>query len=155
PGGCRWRAMNCPDCSTLNRPGAARCRQCGTVLPPSCVSCGASVPPGADLCRSCRTDRVPRALGIGAEDAVEIEPSRPTRASEYDLHVGFIGRQAELERLLGILASSADGREMAFVTLTGAPGIGKTRLASELGRLARSALPRTRMLHASCGGSGA
>src|SRR5262245_28108784 len=105
--------MNCPDCSTQNRPGAARCKRCGTVLPPSCASCGVAVPPGVDLCRSCRTDRVPRALGIGGEDAEEIEPNSPTRTSEYDLQIGFIGRQAQLERLLRILASSADRREMA------------------------------------------
>ena len=42
-----------------------------------------------------------------------------------------VGRQAELERLEGVL-DSLDGGSLACLTIEGEPGIGKTRLLAEL-----------------------
>src|SRR5262245_28549872 len=145
--------MNCPDCKAPSRPGATRCKQCGRALPPSCFGCGAPVPADVELCHNCRTERVPQALGSDTEEterAPELMPS-----SEYDLNVKFIGRKPALERLRRILTGCRDSREMAFVTLTGEPGSGKTRLAREFGRLARGAMQQARVLHTVCGGPGA
>jgi hypothetical protein len=49
----------------------------------------------------------------------------------------LVGRQRELEQLLGGLAELASGRGRLFL-LVGEPGIGKTRLADELGQRARA-----------------
>ncbi len=56
-----------------------------------------------------------------------------TRASEV-----FVGRRPELEELERVLAATRAGSG-ATVLVAGEPGIGKTRLASELGRRARDA----------------
>ncbi|WP_312858231.1 ATP-binding protein, partial [Pseudonocardia pini] len=47
----------------------------------------------------------------------------------------FVGRAAELAELTALLAAALDG-EPGVVLVGGEPGIGKTRLAAELGRLA-------------------
>ncbi len=47
----------------------------------------------------------------------------------------FVGRSAELRELLGLLDAALDGRP-GLALLIGEPGIGKTRLAAELGRMA-------------------
>ncbi|GAA3243964.1 AAA family ATPase [Pseudonocardia petroleophila] len=47
----------------------------------------------------------------------------------------FVGRAAELDELVAALDGALDGRAAA-VLLVGEPGIGKSRLAAELGRLA-------------------
>src|SRR5438105_163620 len=124
--------MNCPHCQAQNRPGATRCRSCERKLPPTCFSCGTVVEPDIELCQACRTERVPQALGTEDSDAVtapvEIDPPLP-------LAERFIGRKAVLERLRRIFVGCRDAKESAFATLAGAPGIGKTRLAREFGRL--------------------
>jgi DNA-binding SARP family transcriptional activator len=50
---------------------------------------------------------------------------------------GFVGREAELELLLNGLGDAIAGRGRLFL-LVGEPGIGKSRLAEELGRHARA-----------------
>src|SRR2546426_4007368 len=45
----------------------------------------------------------------------------------------FVGRQHELDELRAALAATRDGEGSLFL-VTGEPGIGKTRLASEFGR---------------------
>jgi DNA-binding SARP family transcriptional activator len=52
-------------------------------------------------------------------------------AVRLDDHVGtpFVGRQRELDEMLGVYAQAADDAQ--FVVLEGDPGIGKTRLAGE------------------------
>src|SRR5206468_10447129 len=124
------------------------------ALPPSCQGCGVPVAPDVQLCVSCRTERVPQALGAEL-DSDATTPELLPRGGEYDLHVKFIGRKPALDRLRRVLDGCTGGRELAFVTLTGAPGVGKTRLAREFGRLAKSAAPSMRVLYTVCGGPGA
>jgi class 3 adenylate cyclase/tetratricopeptide (TPR) repeat protein len=80
------------------------------------------------------------------EPALQIAVAPPAPAAESALPPlprllsgepgDFVGRAAELERLLALLRQSREGAlELAFVA--GEPGIGKTRLAAELARRAR------------------
>ena len=150
--------MNCPACGNSNRAGAQRCKRCAAELPRSCVACGAAVEADVELCESCRTERVPAALGaelvahdddetelLDDHDLVE-EPARYPQATR------FVGRKAQLERLTAIVADAAKG-ELAFVALTGASGIGKSRLVEDLGKQLRAG--GTRLLVAPAGGPGA
>ena len=45
----------------------------------------------------------------------------------------FVGRSAELARLLSVFQEAVDARAARVVTIIGSPGLGKTRLARELG----------------------
>lgn len=147
--------MNCPACGNSNRAGAQRCKRCAAELPRSCVACGAAVADDVELCESCRTERVPAALGaelvddetelLDDHDLVE-EPARYPQATR------FVGRKAQLERLTAIVAEAAKG-ELAFVALTGASGVGKSRLVEELGK--QLGAGGTRLLVAAAGGPGA
>jgi tetratricopeptide (TPR) repeat protein len=110
------------------------------------------VPADVELCHNCRTERVPQALGV---DEPHTTPDLIPIGGEYDFNAKFVGRKGIQERLRRILTGVKDGRELAFVTLTGAPGIGKTRLAREFGRTARQAFTDVRVLYAVCGGPGA
>ena len=56
-------------------------------------------------------------------------------ALTVDEQVPFVGRRAERERLLATWKDAASGRG-AIALLSGEPGIGKTRLAAELARVA-------------------
>lgn len=56
---------------------------------------------------------------------------RPRPTGEADVHP-FVGRTAELDALRRVVASTAAGRGIALVS--GEPGVGKTRLISELAR---------------------
>jgi tetratricopeptide (TPR) repeat protein len=73
---------------------------------------------------------------------------------EFPLSARFVGRRAPLERLRALAATCVSAPEATFVTLTGAAGIGKTRLAQEFGRVVRAAHAGARVLAATCGGSG-
>jgi DNA-binding SARP family transcriptional activator len=64
-------------------------------------------------------------------DGAAPEPRLPRPRVERSL----IGREAELKRLRPLLAGAAGGRQRTLL-LTGEPGIGKTRLAIELCRMA-------------------
>ncbi|HEX6838614.1 MAG TPA: AAA family ATPase, partial [Polyangia bacterium] len=122
------------------------------------MACGAAVSADVELCESCRTERVPAALGaelvphddddtelLDDHDLVE-EPARYPQATR------FVGRKPQLERLTAIVAEAAKG-ELAFVTLTGPSGIGKSRLVEELGK--QLGAGGTRLYVAAAGGPGA
>jgi tetratricopeptide (TPR) repeat protein len=119
------------------------------------VACGAAVAADVELCESCRTERVPAALGaeLADDDSELIEDSDLVEeAPRYPQATRFVGRTAQLERLMAIVAEAARG-EVAFVALTGPSGVGKTRLVEELAR--KLAATGTRVLVAPAGGPGA
>jgi tetratricopeptide (TPR) repeat protein len=146
--------MNCPSCTTTNRPGAARCKRCGASLPPTCAGCGDSVTPGVDLCINCRTERVPAALGAESEDEL-LEADDQGAPPAFPIAPRFVGHQSLVARLGELIARTAERRELSFVALTGPPGVGKSRLAAELARVVAAGSASTRVLVASCGGPGA
>jgi tetratricopeptide (TPR) repeat protein len=58
----------------------------------------------------------------------------------------FVGRDQELQQLKQVFLEVREKRSLAFVTLVGEPGVGKTRLAQHFARAARSSVPDTRVL---------
>jgi class 3 adenylate cyclase/tetratricopeptide (TPR) repeat protein len=61
--------VNCPSCSTENRPGRKFCSRCGTALALACPSCGATNEPEDAFCGDCGT-----ALGAAAPVAAREAP---------------------------------------------------------------------------------
>jgi tetratricopeptide (TPR) repeat protein len=147
--------MKCPACDIPNRGGATQCKRCAAPLPRTCAGCGDPIPDGVDLCINCRTERVPAALGAELDDDDLVEINDDGDPPTYPIAPGFVGRKQLVERLAKILEGVQARKELAFVALTGPPGMGKTRLASELGRLIQLLLPKTRVIGSECGGPGA
>ncbi|MSP60662.1 MAG: tetratricopeptide repeat protein [Myxococcales bacterium] len=149
--------MNCPECKSVNRPGAALCKQCHQGLPPNCAGCGAKVTSGQELCAACRTERIPAALG--ADDGIpELDSDLAVESGavdvEFRLDPRFTGRKPLCERLRAHLLEAFARPEPLFLLLTGPDGAGKSRLAREVAEGVRSALPKVRLLEARCGGPG-
>jgi tetratricopeptide (TPR) repeat protein len=147
--------MDCSACGATNRPGAPRCQRCGAAVPTSCVACGAPVTDGAELCPACRTERVPAALGVEFVDEPELveDATLADEAPRFAWASRFVGRKSQLDRLLALVDEAKRG-ELAFAALTGAAGVGKSRLVDELtGRL--RARGDVRVLCARAGGPGA
>lgn len=47
--------VKCPNCGTMNEPGAVYCASCGYAIgKTACPNCGAELDPDADFCESCR-----------------------------------------------------------------------------------------------------
>jgi tetratricopeptide (TPR) repeat protein len=125
-------------------------------MPRTCAGCGDVLAEGfsGELCRNCRTERVPAALGaeisdeLGDNDLEEVgeEPAG------YPFVTRLVGRRQLFERLEGRIAEVRTRGEMAFLCLTGAPGVGKTCVAGEL---ATRAGANARVLSAVGGGPGA
>lgn len=74
-------------------------------------------------------------LGSGESQAalrlVEVAPEAPVRPLRLDAHL--VGRARELADLRDLFARAVGERKALLVTVAGEPGIGKTRLARELG----------------------
>ncbi|HVF06108.1 MAG TPA: adenylate/guanylate cyclase domain-containing protein [Frankiaceae bacterium] len=85
---------------------------------------------------------------VPAYELVELRP-RPAARTGLGDEAPFVGREAELGLLVGRLTDVADTASPAAVLVTGEAGVGKTRLASELGRVAGE-LPRSRVLWGRC-----
>jgi tetratricopeptide (TPR) repeat protein len=146
--------MNCVACATPNPPGAARCNKCHAPLPPTCAVCGVPVPPGTEICQACRTEPIdvkPKPSAAAARLLEATQKSGP----EYELDSRFIGRRELLEDLCRRFVQCRDQRSLGYVALTSQAGFGKTRLARELGRAARAAVPEARVLYGLCGGPAA
>ncbi len=147
--------MNCPSCSTPNRPGLTRCKRCGQDLPRTCAGCGDPIADGVDLCINCRTERVPAALGAELLDSELLELDPDDDASPgFPVSTSFVGHKALIERLLEKVQRARARSELQFVALTGPPGVGKSRLAHELERILEEKQSEARLLHATAGGPG-
>jgi class 3 adenylate cyclase len=85
---------------------------------------------------------------VPAYELVSLRPPGATRVGLGD-EAPFLGREAELGLLIGRLLESADRLAPHAVLLTGEAGVGKTRLAQEVGRFAGE-LPGTRVLWGRC-----
>ncbi|WP_344609312.1 BTAD domain-containing putative transcriptional regulator [Streptomyces glaucus] len=111
----------------------------GTV-PKACAELLETVPPGG--IRVCPTTRAgsERAIAYGpatgpggAREPLGPRPPRPGGETLPPL----VGRDRELEQLRGLLGDVTRKQRPHLLTVLGEPGSGKTRLAAELGRLAR------------------
>jgi DNA-binding SARP family transcriptional activator len=75
---------------------------------------------------------------FSAHRVLAIAPDSPSVRMNFD--TPLIGRQRELLRLSGLFKSTVESGKPRLVTIVGEPGVGKSRLAGELGRtLAESA----------------
>jgi tetratricopeptide (TPR) repeat protein len=148
--------MNCPRCETPNRPGADRCKRCDAQLPRTCAGCGDPLPATAtgELCHNCATERVPAALGAEITE-IDLEEIKDDGPPSFPIVPRFVGRKPLLDRLLARLVEVQDRSELAFLALTGPPGVGKTRLGRELGRLIQEKRPETSVWWGVSGGPGA
>jgi DNA-binding SARP family transcriptional activator len=70
------------------------------------------------------------------DEGLELRPARAPEAEAPSPHGAFVGREQELRELVGGLDDAFAGRGRLFL-VEGEPGIGKTRLAEELGAQAR------------------
>jgi tetratricopeptide (TPR) repeat protein len=153
--------VNCPACQTANRAGALRCKRCEETLPRTCAGCGERLLGDGELCINCRTERVPAALGADPsaaqdpDDEAELLEADALEEVAPDKGPRFVGRGAALAELTQIVEGVKARAELAFVALTGAPGVGKTRLARELERVLLVKQPSTRMLFSGCARPGA
>jgi class 3 adenylate cyclase len=75
-----------------------------------------------------------KAAPLEVFELVEIVEEAPVAAGPG---TPFVGREEELHRLLAIAGETATGRSCRLALVTGAPGIGKSRLARELSRRLR------------------
>ena len=135
--------MKCPSCESSNRPGAQKCKRCAVALPRNCLGCGTVLTGDNDLCRDCRTERVPAALGseelLDEKDLIEENPI-------FTLRPRFVGRRTTLDRLMRIWNGCAAAHEVAFISLIGPPGVGKSRLLREFAETALAQTPEARIL---------
>lgn len=78
----------------------------------------------------------------------------PRPGSEDGPRVPIVGRQDELERLVGFVAEAVRERSRLLVTVVGEAGVGKTRLVAELSGALRGAGLHARVLTAHCAAYG-
>ena len=83
----------------------------------------------------------------GEDTRPDIRPVITAGEDLPDLRARFVGRSAQLSKLKEIFFRCRDRQTLAFVTLVGEPGVGKTRLAQEFARSVRAAIPDARVLN--------
>lgn len=96
--------------------------------------------------------RLPLTLGGGARPVpiYELTPE-PSAAETPQPHLPLVGRHNELAALLAAArAALIENQGSRVVVVTGEPGLGKTRLAEELGRAPELLAGGTLMLHETC-----
>ena len=96
--------------------------------------------------RGCRAGYVGRVAGArGDRSDLSVVDDPPPSSCDHDpggradgpsaeLALPFVGRDTELARLREVLADAIASGEARLATVIGSPGVGKTRLARELGR---------------------
>ena len=124
-----------------------------------CQSCHAPVPDGTEICTSCRTAQVPRIdldplLGSIGEAPV---PSATSSELSPDQEVPWCGRSSELQQLLTLAEQMLSQQRLRSFLVLGAPGLGKSRLLRELGRMIvrHLGVAKARVLSAAVPGEGA
>ncbi|MDQ4064484.1 MAG: AAA family ATPase [Actinomycetota bacterium] len=115
--------MNCPECKRPNLPDATFCGYCGARMSAAqlCASCGNENPPHARFCHRCGS-RLERARA----------EAKTLRALTEQV---FVGRQTELSEAERALEDALAGAGR-FLLISGAAGMGKSRLAEEIAALA-------------------
>jgi tetratricopeptide (TPR) repeat protein len=124
--------VTCPNCGVPFVPESTHCDVCGASLPPHCRSCGIETPNNVEICIHCRTERAPILLDASSVAAMSFEVPRAVLPSGLDLRTAFVGRADILQEAEAQLGRCATQSELHFVTLTGPPGIGKSRLLRQL-----------------------
>lgn len=107
-----------------------------------CLSCHVPVPEGTEICASCRTAQVPRLepdpilaplLDSSGEKAAS--PSTISGELSPDQEVPWCGRSSELKQLMTLAEQSLSRGQLRCFLVLGSPGLGKSRLLRELGRM--------------------
>jgi tetratricopeptide (TPR) repeat protein len=112
------------------------------------------------MCASCRTAQVPRIdldPLLGSIGEVTAPPSTSSSELSPDQEVPWCGRSSELKALMTLAEQSLSRRQLRCFLVLGTPGLGKSRLLRELGRMIvrHLGVPKTRVLFATVPGEGA
>ncbi|MBW3615790.1 MAG: AAA family ATPase, partial [Actinobacteria bacterium] len=90
---------------------------------------------GEATCAATRSVVQYRDLGAATYSVLDVAPSKQVRPLGM---APFIGREAELELLLGVWRRSISERQPHLVSILGEPGVGKSRQLAEFQRVAAS-----------------
>jgi DNA-binding SARP family transcriptional activator len=126
------RALRAAQSLSIRFPQAATGVESGEVLVDRGGGEGAFVSGGA-VTAAARLARGDAGVNVGPRTEAAARKVDPTRAATSRKRA-FVGREAELERLLGVYREAVVTRETQRVTVVGEPGVGKTRLVAELER---------------------
>ena len=112
------------------------------------------------MCASCRTAQVPRIdldPLLSSIGEVTAPPSSSSSELSPDQEVPWCGRSSELKALMTLAEQSLNRRQLRCFLVLGTPGLGKSRLLRELGRMIvrHLGVPKTRVLFATVPGEGA
>lgn len=167
--------MKCPRCGTIHTEPSDDCRRCSTNLPlPRCKKCKATVDWGRSWCdrhqpEGLRDDETCPACGVvndpeadycsecGSPMAVitrVIETSEDDRHPHpwrvYGVETNLIGRRRELDKLEAILREVEANSEPSVAILSGAQGLGKSRLLGEFQRHLEESFSQAAVLFGVC-----
>ena len=137
-----------------------------------CLSCHVPVPEGVEVCASCRTAQVPRLdfdplLGSisgspssnsgGSASESPTAPSTISGELSPDQEVPWCGRSNELKQLMTLAEQALTRGQLRCFLVLGTPGLGKSRLLRELGRMIvrHLGVHKSRVLFATVPGEGA
>jgi tetratricopeptide (TPR) repeat protein len=108
------------------------------------------IPPSESWSGLVLTDSAARAL----DDNTLLEPSSPgffavhrapTDEGDQEQRAAFVGREREIDAARASISGALEGAGPALLTVTGSPGIGKSRLAAEVAAWLRARHPKVRV----------